>query len=125
MRMTKTDLNILVELKKELAGLSCHSISRRTGRDPSQVHKRLKKLAVHGILLKIISKPCIYRINFGKKKEAGFITVACPKCSTEHFVHNEQLTVTCRNNDCTTSSGNKTRFYIFNRRIQDFKNVLE
>ena len=117
MKLTKTDKKILELLKIEQYGLSCSLISRRLNIDYAHIFRRLKKLYIHNIVMSIGLNPKIFKINLNTKNSIEFLIVECPKCKTLHKIHNEQLTILCKNKLCLTISNKRTRFYVYNKRI--------
>lgn len=121
--LSKTRKAILELLKHNRHGMACYELSRLLRKDPSQMNKCLKQMVRHSILESIISKPVIYRINL-KGRGMVFFFVKCPKCQCEYKVGEFQVTKVCENPECLRPNGERTRFYLFDRRIVRVERVI-
>ncbi|KKL62159.1 hypothetical protein LCGC14_2187990 [marine sediment metagenome] len=122
MKLSKTDLRILMAIKVEGSSMCNSKIARRLNLHPPQTQKRLKILKKYGILEEIEGWPKLYHFNMHNHSQDFIInTIECPKCQRMHIRHHSQLTVQC---SCKTPAGKYTRFYVFDSRIKD-KKVLQ
>lgn len=124
MRLSKTDKKILELLNKEKAGLTCPQMCNKLKIKQPQLFLRLRKMTVYNILEKISSNPTIYRINLKEKHQMIFYHVECPKCKEIRRIHYKHSTATCRNPDCKTKKGAKTRFWIYDNRIIKTERII-
>lgn len=123
MKLSKIDHLICEALLKEKQGLSLLKLSRRIGKDPSLVYKSLNRLLREGVVVKVKTSCAIYQLSLKNKPEIAKVCVSCPKCKENYWIDANQNTKVCENPDCLTKSGKQTRFYIFDRRIIDWKRI--
>ena len=125
MKLSRVDEEILKVIVGFKVGIGCYEIARRLNKDPAFIHRRLAKIQLNGnYLVRINSKPALYKFDFRKEKELINKEAKCPKCYHTQTVHYQQLTVICSNPECFTRSGNKTRYYITKERISKYEKVI-
>lgn len=115
MKSTQFELEILELIKRHHAGIANYEIAKKLNKDPAQTHRKLQKMAKHNIILKIPSKPVLYKIDFRKRSPVVFLNVQCPKCKSISTADYNQLTKVCENPECINGTGNRTRFFITNK----------
>ncbi len=122
MKLSKTDLRILMAIKVEDNSMSNYKLAQRLKVHPAQTQKRLKVMTKFGILEEIEGWPKFYKFNMiNHSQDFIVLTIECPKCQKLHVRHHSQTTIQC---SCKTPSGKFRRFYIFDSRIKN-KRVLE
>lgn len=123
MKLSRNDLRIIMLLKKEGRAMANYQIAHQLMVHPAQTHKRLAIMEREKILHSDKSYPRFYSFN-GRNMVQNFIilTVECPKCQAIHIIHHTQCTIQC---DCTTKSGRKTRFYVFDKRIKSMNSIFK
>lgn len=122
MKLSRQDLRIIMAIRKEGRPMTNYELTSSLKiKSPAQTHKRLSILEREHVINGIDGYPKFYTFN-SKNAAHNFIilTVECPKCQAVHVIHHTQLTVQCF---CTTDSGKKTRFYVFQDRIKDMRSL--
>ena len=124
MKLTKIDKNILELLIKKSEGYTQKDIVIKTGEYKTSIIRRLQQLEKHSIVTRIRSSCSIYKFNFKSNQNFNFIEVECPKCKVTKLIHDFEQYVSCKNPECITKSGNKTRFWITKTRIIQKNSLL-
>lgn len=123
MKLSKNDLRIMMAIKKKGHSMANYEIALELGVHPGQTSKRLNIMQREHILHSDNGYPKMYSFN-GSNIVQNFIimTVECPKCQQVHLIHHTQTTIQC---GCTTRSGRKTRFYVFQSRVKDMRSLFK
>ena len=110
---------ILIELFKNPLGLTLYKLSQKVQLHPKSTWRCLQKLKKLNFIQNCGRSPAIFKFNPKAKNKIKYHKVQCPKCKTECWVHEEQETKDCVNQDCVTNAGYKTKFWITPNRILD------
>jgi ribosomal protein S27E/DNA-binding CsgD family transcriptional regulator len=116
-RLTRNDKEILKLLYKNPQGMTHTEVSNTLKMNGKSAHNSLKRLRRKMYIEKVDKSPAFWFLNKSNKSRVIFYTVACPKCKTEVGVYSDQYTVSCKNLDCKSKSGKRTRFQITPKRI--------
>lgn len=119
MKSTTFERELLTLLLKHREGLSINQLAKELKKHPQQLYEKLRKWEKRSIISKINGIPAIYKITNKEIKKIHYYKVKCPFCETISLADDDQYYKICPNKECVTKKGNKRKFWIKDKYIEE------